>query len=76
MVMVLLLSLVKSFTTISFLVTVAIIDSFIVMDKLLVQSVPSVVLAVTTYSPPKPINILESTPAIFGAKACPLRVQV
>ena len=74
--MVLLLSFVRSFTTISFLVTVAILDSFMVIDKLLVQSVPSVVLAVTTYSPPRPISILESIPDILGAKACPLRVQV
>ena len=74
--MVLFLSSVKSLTVMSFFVMVAILDSFIFIVKLLVQLLPSVVLAVTTYSPPKPINILESVPEILGLNGCPFLVQV
>ena len=74
--MVLLLSSVRSSTTISFLSTVAILDSLIVNFKLLVQLVPSVVLAVTSYSPPSPISMVESTPETLVGKAVPLRVHV
>ena len=46
------------------------------MVMVLEQFVPSVVVAVTMYSPPSPIKMLESIPAILGAKAAPFLVHV
>ena len=66
----------KSVTTISFFSTVAILDSAMVIDKLLEQLLPSFVVAVTIYSPPRPIKIVESTPGILPGKAVPFRVHV
>ena len=53
----------KSVTTMSLFVTVAILDSAIVMVKLLEQLVPSLVVAVTIYSPPRPIKTRAFVPA-------------